>query len=158
MHQREETSMTKSNAFKLLAIDDDPQTLSLIADALGSESLEILTAEESEAGFELFMQARPRIVLLDFIMPKVSGLELLERMLAADPAANVVIITGHYSTESAIEAIQKGACDYLTKPLDFQRLRDRIASVWTEAEIRRKTLLLDQELLQACQFEGIVSR
>jgi len=158
MHQGEETSMSKPSAFKLLVIDDDPQTLSLIADALESESLEILTAEEPEAGLELFLQTRPRIVLLDFVMPKVSGMELLERMLAADPAANVVIITGHYSTESAIEAIQKGACDYLTKPLDFQRLRDRIASVWTEAEIRRKTLLLDQELLQACQFEGIVSR
>jgi DNA-binding NtrC family response regulator len=150
--------MSKPNALKLLAIDDDPQTLSLIADALEGEGLEILTAEDAEAGFDLFVQTRPRIVLLDFVMPKVSGLQLLERMLACDPAANVVIITGHYSTESAIEAIQKGACDYLTKPLDFQRLRDRIASVWTEAEIRRKTLLLDQELLQACQFEGIVSR
>lgn len=150
--------MSKPNVFKLLAIDDDPQTLSLITDALEGEGVEILTASEPEAGFDLFVQSRPRIVLLDFVMPKISGLELLERILAADPAANVIIITGHYSTESAIEAIQKGACDYLTKPLDFQRLRDRISSVWTEAEIRRKTLLLDQELLQACQFEGIVSR
>jgi DNA-binding NtrC family response regulator len=79
-------------------------------------------------------------------------------MIAADPAVNVILITGHYSTESAIEAIQKGACDYLTKPLDMRRLRDRITSVLAEAELRHKTLLLDQELLKACQFEGIVSR
>ena len=78
--------------------------------------------------------------------------------MSVDPAANVILITGHYSTEAAIDAIQKGACDYLTKPLDMQRLRDRIKSVLTEAEIRRKTFLLDQELLRACQFEGIVSR
>jgi DNA-binding NtrC family response regulator len=150
--------MSKPNPTKLLAIDDDTQTLELIADALEEEGLEIVTADDAEAGFELFLQIRPRIVLLDFVMPKVGGMELLERMLAADPAANVIVITGHYSTESAIEAIQKGACDYLTKPLDIQRLRARIASVLTEAEIRRKTLLLEQELLKACQFEGIVSR
>jgi DNA-binding NtrC family response regulator len=70
----------------------------------------------------------------------------------------VILITGPYSTESAIEVIQKGACDYLTKPLDLGRLRDRIGSVLREAELRHKTLLLDQELLKACQFEGIVSR
>jgi DNA-binding NtrC family response regulator len=150
--------MNKTIKAKLLAIDDDPQHLMFIADALEEESLEILTAEDPEAGFELFLQARPRIVLLDFVMPRISGMEMLDRMISVDPATNIVVITGHYSTESAIEAIQKGACDYLTKPLDMQRLRTRIASVLTEAEIRRKTLLLDQELLKACQFEGIVSR
>jgi DNA-binding NtrC family response regulator len=143
---------------KVLAIDDDPQTLMLIADALAEEGLEILTAQDAEVGFKMFLQSHPRVVLLDFVMPRVGGMELLERILSVDPAANVILITGHYSTESAIEAIQKGACDYLTKPLDLQRLHDRIASVLTEAEIRRKTLLLDQELLKACQFEGIVSR
>jgi len=143
---------------KLLAIDDDPQTLMLIADALQEEGLEISTAEDSESGFALFLQIRPKIVLLDLVMPRISGVELQERMIAADPAANIVVMTGHYSTESAIEAIQKGACHYMAKPLDIQRLRDWIASVLKEAEIRRKTLLLDQELLEACQFQGIVSR
>jgi DNA-binding NtrC family response regulator len=143
---------------KLLVIDDDRQTLEVISDSLAAEGLEISTAEDAETGFELFLQNRPRLVLLDFVLPGVTGTELLERMIATDPAVNVILITGHYSTESAIEAIQKGACDYLTKPLDMRRLRDRIGSVLSEAELRHKTLLLDQELLKACQFEGIVSR
>lgn len=143
---------------KLLVIDDDPQSLALVADALEQEGLEIYTADSGELGLERFLQHHPKIVLLDYVMPNVSGLEVLDRILAADPAANVILITGHYSTESAIQAIQKGACDYLTKPLDLQRLRDRIGSVLTEAEIRQRTLQLDQELLKACQFEGIVSR
>jgi DNA-binding NtrC family response regulator len=151
-------AMNKTIKSKLLAIDDDPQHLALIAEALEEESVEVLTAEDPEAGFDLFLQVRPRIVLLDFVMPKISGMEMLDRMVSADPATNVIVITGHYSTESAIEAIQKGACDYLTKPLDMQRLRARISSVLSEGEIRRRTLLLDQELLEACQFEGIVSR
>jgi len=148
----------RPNIFKLLAIDDDPQTLSLIADALGDEGLEILTAETPDAGFEMFLQLRPRIVLLDLIMPGVSGMDVLKRMIASDPGSNVIVISAHYSAESAMEAIQQGACDYLTKPLDFRRLRHRIASFLAEAEIRRRTLLLDKELVQACQFEGIVSR
>jgi len=150
--------MSKPNNFKLLAIDDDPQTLSLIADALGDEGLEILTAEDAEAGFHLFQSLRPKVVLLDLLMPGVSGMDMLERIVNCDPGANVIVISGHYSAESAMEAIQQGACDYLTKPIDFQRLRHRIASFLAEAEIRRRTLILDQELVQACQFEGIVSR
>ncbi len=150
--------MSNLSIFNLLAIDDDPQTLSLIADALGEEGLDIVTTEDPEAGFEMFQRLRPRIVLLDLIMPRTSGMDLLKRMIAADPGSNVIVISGHYSAESAMEAIQQGACDYLTKPLDFQRLRRRIASFLAEAEVRRRTLLLDQELVQACQFEGIVSR
>jgi DNA-binding NtrC family response regulator len=150
--------MTKPNIFTVLAIDDDSQTLSLIADVLADEGLEILTAEDPEAAFETFLRVRPRIVLLDLFMPGVSGMDMLKRIISADPGANVIVISGHYSAESAMEAIQQGACDYLTKPLDFQRLRHRIASFLAEAEIRRRTLHLDQELVQACQFEGIVSR
>src|SRR5580658_7917984 len=126
--------MTKPNIFKLLAIDDDPQTLSLIADALAEEGLEVLTATDPEVGFEMFLRIRPKVVLLDLLMPGVSGLDVLKRMIASDPGANVIVISGHYSTESAMEAIQQGACDYLTKPLDFQRLRHRIASFLAEAE------------------------
>jgi len=150
--------MRKPTVFKLLAIDDDPQTLLLIAETLGDEGLEILTAQDPEAGFRLFQSLRPKVVLLDLLMPGISGMDMLERIVRSDPGANVIVISGHYSAESAMEAIQQGACDYLTKPLDFQRLRNRIASFLAEAEIRKRTLLLDQELVQACQFEGIVSR
>ncbi len=83
---------------------------------------------------------------------------LLERMVCADPGVNVILISEHYSTDSAVEAIRKGACDYLTRPIDFRRLRHRIASFLADAEMRNNTLTLDQKLLQACRFEGIVSR
>jgi DNA-binding NtrC family response regulator len=150
--------MNRPNIFKLLAIDDDPQTLSIIADTLRDEGLEILTAEDPEAGFQLFTSVRPKVVLLDLLMPGLGGMDMLGRIVSSDPGANVIVISGHYSAESAMEAIQRGACDYMTKPIDFQRLRHRIASFLAEAEIRRRTLVLDQELVQACQFEGIVSR
>src|ERR1700691_3243580 len=115
-----EVPMKSANALQLLAIDDNPQSLSLIKAALApfeDQGLEIFTAEEPGAGFEMFLQVRPRIVLLDLMMPRISGIELLEKIVAVDPGVDVILITAHYGAESAVEAIQKGACDYLTKPL-----------------------------------------
>ena len=150
--------MTSSAVLKLLAIDDEAQNLEIIKLSLKRAGLTILTAQDPEEGFQLFLQARPRIVLLDLMMPKVSGIEILERIVNVDPGVDVILITAHYSTESAVEAIQKGASDYLTKPLDIAKLRARVDVLLEEAEARRKTLRLDQELVDAYQFEGMVGR
>ncbi len=150
--------MTSTTTLKLLAIDDNADNLEIINLALGRQGLEILTAQDPEEGFELFLQTRPRIVLLDLVMPKVSGIEILQRIVSVDPGVDVILITAHYSAESAVEAIQKGATDYLTKPLDIEKLRAKIATLLADAEIRRKTLRLDQELVDAYQFEGMIGR
>lgn len=142
----------------LLAIDDNPENLELITSALEREELEILTSQDPELGFEMFLKVRPRVVLLDLVMPKFSGIEILEKIVTVDPGVDVILITAHYSAESAVEAIQKGAADYLTKPLDIERLRSRIANLIADAENRARTLKLDQELIDAYQFEGMVGR
>jgi DNA-binding NtrC family response regulator len=143
---------------KLLAIDDEAQSLELIKDALSNAGVEILTECDPKIGLETFKRVRPQIVLLDLMMPGIRGLELLECILAADPGAEVILMTGQYSTESAVEAIQKGACDYLDKPLSVEKLRRRISQLLSEAQDRRKTQELEHELLDACQFAGIVGR
>jgi DNA-binding NtrC family response regulator len=143
---------------KLLAIDDEVQSLELIKDALSKAGVEILTASDPKIGLETFKRVRPQIVLLDLMMPGIRGWELLEWILAADPGAEVILMTGKYSTESAVEAIQKGACDYLDKPLNVEKLRRRILELLSEAQERHKTQELEHELLDACQFAGIVGR
>jgi DNA-binding NtrC family response regulator len=143
---------------KLLAIDGDPKSLNLIKDALFDSGLEILTASDVTEGLEVLKRSRPRIVLIDLRLPSGSGLEILESILGFDPGIEVILMTTDYSTEAAIEAIQKGACDYFNKPLNAEKLRRRIAQLLWEAEERRRTYRLDQELVQACQFEGIVAR
>jgi DNA-binding NtrC family response regulator len=150
--------MNSPGMLKLLAIDDDAQNLEMIRSALARDGLEILTTQEPEEGFEIFLRARPRIVLLDLVMPKISGIELLERIVSVDPGVDAILITAHYSAESAVEAIQKGASDYLTKPLEIEKLRSRIGNLLADAELRKKTLRLDQELIDAYQFEGMVGR
>jgi DNA-binding NtrC family response regulator len=150
--------MSDPTTIKLLAIDDEPQSLEMIQSALSTQGVEIITSQDPEAAFEIFRRVRPRIVLTDLVMPNLTGMELLERMTALDPAVEVILTTAHYSTESAVEAIQKGASDYLTKPLDLDKLRSRIASLLSDAEMRQRTLRLDQELIDAYQFEGMVGR
>jgi CheY-like chemotaxis protein len=148
----------EEGTLKLLAIDDSPDNLELVSEALQQKGVEIHTAETAEAGMELFCRLRPRVVLLDLVIPRVKGLELLERMVAADPGVDVILMTGHYSTESAVEAIQKGASDYMNKPLDLQKLRNKIAGLLAEVELRQKTLKLDSQLVDTYQFDGIVGR
>jgi len=150
--------MTQARPLRLLAIDDSPDNLDLITGILSREGLEILTSSEPRQGLEAFRRVHPQIVLLDLVMPGIGGMELLERILGEDPGTDVIIMTAHYSTESAVEAVRKGACDYLNKPLDIQKFRQRVETLLSEAEARRKTFELDRDLLDAYQFEGIVGR
>ncbi|HXM69163.1 MAG TPA: sigma 54-interacting transcriptional regulator [Candidatus Acidoferrum sp.] len=108
--------------------------------------------------FAYLIAPDPNVVLLDLVMPEVNGMELLEKMVASDSAADIILMTGHYSTESAVEAIQKGAYDYLTKPLDVGRLRTRILGLLKEAENRQRALQLESALVDTFQFEGLIGR
>ncbi len=148
----------KNNPLKLLVIDDDPMHLELVSDALGTEGLEVTKAQGPEEGMEAFQKLRPRMVLLDLVMPGMNGIDVLGKILAIDPGVDVILVTAHYSSESAVEAIQKGAADYLTKPLDLKKLRERVQNFRNEALTRSNALQLDQQIVDSYQFEGIVGR
>ena len=150
--------MIKTGVLKLLAVDSDQLSNKLIGAALQDSGLQILSACDPEVGFNTFLRERPQVVLLDSSMLRTDGTGLLERILSVDPGIDAIVITAHYSADSAVEMIQQGASDYIAKPLDIEKLRSRIARLLDEAEIRRKTLRLDRELVNACQFEGMVGR
>jgi len=145
-------------SLKLLAIDDTPADLELIRDALTQETVQVFTAPSAEIGLERFIQLRPRIVLSDLVLPGMNGLELLDRILAKDPGANVVLVTAYYSTDSAVQAIRQGAYDYLPKPLDIERLRRSVRDLVGQDAERQRTLHLDNDLVDAFQFEGMIGR
>jgi DNA-binding NtrC family response regulator len=149
---------TEGNLITLVAIDDDPATLELITEALCGSNLEIHTAVDPEEGLRVVREKRPEIVLLDLMMPKLDGMALLEQILTIDPGIEVILITGHYSTESAVQAIQKGAGDYLNKPLSIILLREKIDKLAEAARRRHRALVLDKELLKEARFEGMIGR
>src|SRR5580658_4338373 len=142
----------------MVIIDDNVGSLEMLSAALSREGLEILTASDPNEGLNLVYARHPAIVLTDLVMPNLNGIQVLERVMEFDPAIDVVLMTAHYTTETAVEAIRKGAADYLNKPVSILTLRERIGKLVAEAERRRRTLALDDELLAASEFEGIVGR
>jgi DNA-binding NtrC family response regulator len=97
-------------------------------------------------------------VLTDLVMPHLSGLDVLERIMEVDPATEVILMTAHYSYESAVEAIKKGASDYLIKPISLPTLRERVGRLVEEARKRQRSLHLEDELRTNSEFEGIIGR
>ena len=140
----------------LVIIDDHPGSLELIATALEQTGLQIWTATDPAIGLDLIFEKHPQIVLTDLVMPKLSGLELLERIVEFDPAIEVILMSAHYSTESAVEAIRKGAADYLNKPISIPALRERINALLEAVRRRQRSLELEEELRTNAQFERII--
>ncbi len=105
--------MSAESGVSLVIIDDNPGSLELLSSALAHEGLNIFTAQDPEEGIEIVYREHPQIVLTDLVMPGITGLEVLERVVEFDPSIDVVLMTAHYSSESAVEAIRKGASDYL---------------------------------------------
>ena len=148
--------MSANPPISLLIIDDNAGSLEMLSAALTQPGLEILTASDPEHGLELVHSRHPQIVLTDLVMPRLSGIEVLERIMEFDPSTEVILMTAHYSTESAVEAIKKGACDYLNKPVSISAIRERIASLLDNARRRQRALQLEDEMLANAEFEGIV--
>ena len=116
-------------SISLLIIDDNAGSMEMLSAALAQPGLEIMTASEPETGLDLVHDRRPQIVLTDLVMPHMSGIEVLERTMEFDPSIEVILMTAHYSTESAVEAIKKGAADYLNKPVSIATLWERVGKL-----------------------------
>jgi DNA-binding NtrC family response regulator len=146
------------NSVSVVIIDDNPRSLEFLSSALGREGVEIFTASDPEQGIDLVYSHRPQIVMTDLVMPNITGLEVLERIIEFDPATDVILMTAHYTTETAVEAIRKGAADYLNKPISVAVLRERVGRLIDNALQHQQIMTADDELLRKAQFEGIVGR
>jgi DNA-binding NtrC family response regulator len=142
----------------LVIIDDNPGSLELLSTALAQDDLTIFTAQDPEEGIEIVYREQPQIVLTDLVMPGITGLEVLDRVVEFDPAIDVVLMTAHYSSESAVEAIRRGASDYLNKPVPVVVLRERIAKLIDEARRRKRLLAVDSGLRDEARFEGMIGK
>src|SRR5665213_538673 len=143
---------------RLVMIDEDPDTVDLARSALATEPVEVFTTPDESEGLELVRLKRPHAVLLNLPVPESGGMQMLEKILEMDPGIDVILMAAQYSTESAVEAIRKGACDFLTKPIPAEKLRSRIGELLSNARLRQHSQELESELVDAFQFEGMVGR
>lgn len=134
----------------LLIVDDNPGSLELLSAALAREGVTIYTAGRPNEALELARRYRPQLVLTDLVMPEMTGLEVLSRIMEFAPATDVVLMTAHYTTETAVEAIRRGAADYLEKPIRLPVLRERVGRLIDEARRRQAAGTAEAE------FEGLL--
>src|SRR5215471_3446760 len=88
--------MSAKPAVSVLVIDDNAGSLELLSAALAHPDLEILTASDPEQGLDLVANRRPQIVLTDLVMPGLTGIEVLDRVMEIDPSTDVILMTAHY--------------------------------------------------------------
>jgi DNA-binding NtrC family response regulator len=143
---------------RMVIIDNDPENLGLLRSTLATEPVEVFTATAESEGLDLVRSTRPHVVLLGVETQPLGGIQTLEKILEMDPGIDVIFMSTHYSTESAIEAIQRGACDYLMKPVPVVKLVVKIGELLANARLRQHSRELDCELVDAFQFEGMVGR
>jgi nitrogen regulation protein NR(I) len=110
----------------LLVVDDERNVLYAVERGLRADGLRIVTAQTCKAGIDLVQSERPEAVLLDVRLPDGSGLDVLQELRRIDPKLPVIIMTTHGTSETAIEAMQRGAFDYLLKPWDLDELTDLV--------------------------------
>ncbi len=115
--------MNKVADKKILVIDDDRSHLESMVDALGSAGFQILAAENGQKGWQMIQEASPDLVITDLRMRGMDGLEVLQSLKKSGREVPVIVMTAFTSMETAIDAIQKGAYDYISKPFKLDQLR-----------------------------------
>lgn len=110
------------SARRILVVDDEPGIRQALGQLLEYEGYEVKTATGGAEGITMYDSFRPQLVFLDVKMAGLDGLEVLKRLRQADPNATVVMISGHATIQTAVEATQLGAYDILEKPLDTDRV------------------------------------
>lgn len=128
---------------KILVIDDDDAIRRSLDKILSYEGYEMVLAENGSQGVNLALQEDPDLIMLDIKMPRMDGIEVLQTLIAQGTPAPVVMISGHGTVQTAVEATQLGAFDFLEKPLD----RERILIVCRNA-LEKKTLEAENQALQ----------
>src|ERR671924_654217 len=129
---------------KVLAIDDEPSMTEWLKILLEHEGYEVRTALIGTRGEELFRSWRPDAVVTDMILPDVDGIELVRKFKQMEPEAEVIVITGQGNIPRSVEAVKAGAFDFLEKPVDAERLLDKL-----EKALKQKSLIDENEQLKA---------
>ncbi len=139
---------------KILVIDDERSIRNTLKDILGFEGYAVDVAENGLLGLELVKSTDFDIILCDIKMPEMDGIEVLEKILELKPETTVVMISGHGNIDTAVEAIKKGAFDFIVKPLDLNRLLITIRNAGDKTLLVKETRVLKQKINKQYEIIG----
>ncbi|TVR41436.1 MAG: sigma-54-dependent Fis family transcriptional regulator [Bacteroidia bacterium] len=139
---------------KILVIDDESSIRNTLKDILEYEKFEVTLAEDAEEALEKIQQGPFDVILCDIKMPKMDGITLLDKIREHDPDASVVMISGHGTIDTAVEAIKKGAYDFISKPLDLNRLLITIRNATDKTKLVTETRVLKRKVSKTYEMIG----
>src|SRR5947209_6230609 len=143
---------------RILVVDDERSMRELLAIVLRREGYEVLLAENGRAAIETLEREPVDILISDIKMPDLSGVEVLRAAKQIDKNILGIMITAFASTDTAVEAMRLGACDYLSKPFDVDLLRMKVREKIENRHLRQENVLLKRTLGLTHQFSNIIGR
>jgi DNA-binding NtrC family response regulator len=132
----------------ILLVDDEKNTRTGLKQFLETQDYDVVVADSGEEGLRQFLEEKPDIVLTDIRMPGMDGVTLLEKIIAADPDALVILLTAYGSVEDAVKAMKKGAFYYLTKPVNLEELEFLIKKALASRHLEEENRELKQALFK----------
>jgi len=139
---------------KILVIDDQRSIRNTLKEILEYEKNQVVTAQTGMEGLELLEKEKFDIVLCDIKMPEMDGIEVLQKVMDKSPEMPVIMISGHGNIDTAVDAIKKGAYDFIEKPLDLNRLLITIRNAVERKELVVETTVLRRKVSKTYEMIG----
>ncbi len=152
-----EPDATTERPVRVLIVDDDEAHAEALADGLEIDGMDCRIAGSGREGIDRMSESTFDAILTDLVMHDADGIEVLTEAGRLQPEAVVLLVTGHGSVETAVDAMRLGASDYLTKPVRIAELRTRLARAVETGRLRRANLELRRQLDKRYGFEGIIA-
>jgi DNA-binding NtrC family response regulator len=143
---------------RLLIVDDDPRIPVVVERFARKLGFAVTYHGSGPDALAALSNLKPYVALVDLQMPELSGIDVLKAVRAAEPECQVILMTGNATVETAIEAVKAGALDYLTKPLDFDRLRALLIEVRDSIQRREQMMEVDAAVARQFEFHGMIGR
>ncbi len=144
--------------FTILVIDDEKNIRAGLQAALEMDGYDVLLAADGAEGLDIALHSDVDLVITDLRMPGVSGEEVLRRVTTESPGIPVIVLTGHGTVENAVEAMRAGAYDFLTKPLNLDRLSLLVKRALQNRELILQHRELEREIESRKSFEHIIGK
>ena len=143
---------------EVLIVDDEPNIVFSVTECLGSPTLKVSSASSGKRAIEMVRSKSFDAVVLDVRLPDMHGLEVFDRIREVDARLPVIMMTAYAKTETAIEAMRRGAFEYLLKPVDFRQLRDVVGRAVDASRLGHVPAVLDEEEPSDAPADRIIGR
>jgi len=143
---------------RVLVVDDERSMRELLGIVLRREGYDVVLAENGKSAIDVIAREPIDLLISDIKMPDLSGVEVLRAAKNADPDVLAIMVTAFASTDTAVEAMRLGACDYLSKPFDVDLLKMKVREKIENRQLRQENVLLKRTLGLSHQFSNIIGR